>query len=79
VVVTSSPNNVRSFLVVVVVCLSCFFIISFSGCILISAFGLSNPEKRRDLLTPLNRHWYAFNGTLSGTPDVGVLQTASVA
>jgi hypothetical protein len=35
--------------------------------------------KRRDLLTPLNRHWYAFNGTLSGTPDVGVPRTVSVA
>jgi hypothetical protein len=36
-------------------------------------------KKRRDLLTPLNRHWYAFNGTLSGTPDVGVPRTVSVA
>jgi hypothetical protein len=35
--------------------------------------------KRRDLLTPQLRHWYAFNGTLSGTPDVGVPRTVSVA
>jgi hypothetical protein len=28
--------------------------------------------KRRDLLTPQLRHWYAFNGTLSGTPVRGV-------
>jgi hypothetical protein len=35
--------------------------------------------KRRDVLTPQLRHWYAFNGTLSGTPDQGVPRTVSVA
>ena len=35
-------------------------------------------RKRRDLLTPQLRHWYAFNGTLSGTPDLGVPRTVSV-
>ena len=35
-------------------------------------------RKRRVVLTPLNRHWYAFNGTLSGTPDAGVPRTVSV-
>jgi hypothetical protein len=35
-------------------------------------------RKRRDVLTPQLRHWYAFNGTLSDTPDVGVPQTVSV-
>jgi hypothetical protein len=34
-------------------------------------------EKRRDLLTPQSRHWYALTGTLSGTPDVGVPRTVS--
>ena len=29
-------------------------------------------RKRRDLLTPQLRHWYAFNGTFSGTPVRGV-------
>jgi len=32
-------------------------------------------EKRRDLLTPQLRHWYAFNGTLSGTPDWACLES----
>ena len=34
-------------------------------------------QKRRDLLTPQSRHWYALTGTLSGTPDRGVPRTVS--
>jgi hypothetical protein len=29
-------------------------------------------EKMPDLLTPQFKYWCAFNGTLSGMPDVGV-------
>ena len=32
-------------------------------------------QKGRDLLTPQLRHWYAFNGTLSGTPEWACLES----
>jgi len=54
------------------------FFLRFFECFDLSNLLLSNKE-RRDLLTPLNRHWYVFNGTLSVTPDVGVPRTVSVA
>jgi hypothetical protein len=63
-------------------CLS--FIVSFCCLNLIlfkrrftASVCLSKREKRRDLLTPQSRHWYALTGTLSGTPDVGVPRTVS--
>lgn len=31
--------------------------------------GFVQKQQGRDLLTPQLRHWYAFNGTLSGTPE----------
>src|SRR5580700_8800662 len=39
--------------------------------------SLAEHKKRRDLLTPQSRHWYALTGTLSGTPIVGVHRTVS--
>jgi hypothetical protein len=40
--------------------------------------GMFVPEKRkgRDLLTPLHRHGHALQGTLSGTPVLGVPSSA---